>query len=245
MEESILKRKKIRVLISFLMLFLPIGFLVYLDKEWQIVLIFLVASTITVGLINIDDFEIFKITKEGIELKRAIREAKVTLDEVSKLSINSLKLTLRQAFKLGNFSGLQALVEYNFYMSYYNSLKGIDKELDEMMTNLENTMNRSLSVDYLKVFVELLSNDNNLKSEEIDKFNAIIKKLNPKGLDLDEYQYNSNFYLERKELINITNEALSFIDKSRRYMVGDYKDSVDLYQYFLNVKNEIEKTNIT
>lgn len=60
-----------------LCMFTPIVIITLLDKEWQIVAIFLIATIICFVLNGLGDFDVFKITKEGIELKEQLMKQKI------------------------------------------------------------------------------------------------------------------------------------------------------------------------
>lgn len=202
--------------IKFLLcMFTPIVIITLLGKEWQFVAIFLIATIICFVLIGLGDFDVFKITKEGIELKRTVKEAKVTLEEISQLSITMLKMNLKQTLKLGNFDGLQAIKEYNFYKIYFEKLAGYDEELDEQFIEYKKSVLHRVSVDLLKVaseYYDSLSNNYRNLPRELKELHAIMKSLNKDDKDIVELDFDLNYFHEFDSLKYTVSKELSIFE---------------------------------
>ncbi|MBC1532073.1 hypothetical protein HCJ02_01830 [Listeria seeligeri] len=95
MGENTNKRKDFWVRVLFLIIiFAPISVLIKYNYSWQIVLIGLVASLSFSFICGINKFQIFKVGKDGIEIIKAVEEAKGVLED-------SLLLNLFNANKIG------------------------------------------------------------------------------------------------------------------------------------------------
>ncbi|EME3566945.1 hypothetical protein QUO84_001729 [Enterococcus faecium] len=236
--------------IQFLLCMLtPIAIITFLGKEWQIVAIFLIA-TIIFGVFNgLGEFDVFKITKEGIELKRTVKEAKVTLEEISQLSITMLKMNLKQTLKLGNFDGLQAIKEYNFYKIYFEKIAGNDEELDEQFTEYKKLVLHNISFDLLRTaseyYVRLSGNYKNLP-QELKELHAIIESLNKDDKDIRELEFDHNYFYEFDFLKHTISKELSIFESLKNDI-----DSLDdkyvqerlnkILNYMIELKKELEK----
>lgn len=228
-----------------LVLFIPISIVTYLDKDWNIVIIFLIASIAILIFINIEDFELFKISKEGIEVKRILREAKLTLDEANRLAINTLKQTLRQVMKLGNFNGLEAVTEYNFYNKFYTELKESDSELNEMLQRLKNTTYRLIALDLLIVSDGLLKNETNSKKlteQQRRELNEICNSLNPEKFKIGEIKYQTELkdrHLNFEFINKLVLKMLSTVNEGDSYKYDELEADMNVYLYFFNVSKEL------
>ncbi|EAA0329186.1 hypothetical protein TX60_14675 [Listeria monocytogenes] len=95
MGENTNKRKDFWVRVLFLIIiFAPMSVLIKYNYSWQIVLIGLVASLSFSFICGINKFQIFKVGKDGIEIMKAVEEAKDVLED-------SLLLNLFNANKIG------------------------------------------------------------------------------------------------------------------------------------------------
>ncbi|EME7172790.1 hypothetical protein OUS17_002643, partial [Enterococcus faecium] len=167
-------------------------------------------------------------TKEGIELKKTVKEAKVILEEISQLSITMLKMNLKQTLKLGNFDGLQAIKEYNFYKIYFEELAGYDEELDEQFIEYKKSVLHRVSCDLLNAASEyydsLPDNYRNL-SQELKELHAIMESLNKDDKDIVELEFDCNYFHEFDSLKYTVSKEL-FIFESLK---NDVNELVDKY----------------
>ncbi|EOB3454996.1 hypothetical protein ACIJDO_000112 [Enterococcus hirae] len=236
--------------VTFLLyMFSPIAIITFFGKEWQIVAIFLIA-TIIFGVFNgLGDFDVFKITKEGIELKRTVKEAKVTLEEISQLSITMLKMNLKQTIKLGNFDGLQAIKEYNFYKVYFEKFAGNDEELDEQFTEYKKSVLQKVSFDLLRTaseYYDRLSGDYRNLPQELKELHAIIQSLNKDNKDIRELEFDRNYLYEFDFLKHTVSKELSIFESLKNDVSGlDDKYVRELLNrildYMIELNKELEK----
>lgn len=246
MDKNWVNEHPIRFLIC---MFTPIGIITLLDKEWQIVAIFLIATIICFVLNGLGDFDVFKITKEGIELKRTVKEAKVTLEEISQLSITMLKMNLNQTLKLGNFNGLQAIKEYNFYKVYFEKLAGNDEELDEQFTEYKKSVLHKVSFDLLRTASEYcnkLSGDYKNLPQKLNELHAIIQSLNKDNKNIGELELDRNYFYEFDALKRTVSKEVSIFESLKNEVSGlDDKHVQEhlnkILNYMIELKKELEK----
>jgi len=77
--------KKLEKIVLGLILFLPVSISIYFGKNWQESLLLLLASVAFILLINIEKYEILKLSKDGIEIKTKIMELDLYLGELKKM----------------------------------------------------------------------------------------------------------------------------------------------------------------
>lgn len=239
-----MKKSKWNYLFTMLVLFVPISIATYLDKEWNIIGIFLVASILVLVFSNIEDFELFKVSKEGVELKRIIDKAQITIDEASKITINMLKLNLNQTIKMGYKSGVEAIKDMNLYYTIYKDLKGVDGEVDELFIKAEKHALHVTSWNLLNILTIILSFEYNLSkfSEEGIKSAEKLKKiLNPKDSSIQFLEFYHEFYHDIDTLSYVLEEMLQIFQPGVKYLVAEYDQTSEVYLFLSELKNEVKK----
>ncbi|MBC2137069.1 hypothetical protein HCA93_12220 [Listeria innocua] len=102
MGENTNKCKEFGVRLLFLMIiFVPITVLIKSNYSWQIVLIGLAASLSFSFICGINKFQTFKIGKDGVEVKKAVEEARDVLEEINSVVKDYVLLNLLNANKIG------------------------------------------------------------------------------------------------------------------------------------------------
>lgn len=84
-----------------IIIFAPISILILFNYNWQIVTIGLVASALFSFICGINKFQTFKIGKDGVEVKKAVEEAKDVLGEINRVVKDYVLLSLLNANKIG------------------------------------------------------------------------------------------------------------------------------------------------
>ncbi|MBC2151554.1 hypothetical protein HCB00_08485 [Listeria innocua] len=84
-----------------IIIFAPISILILFNYNWQIVAIGLVASALFSFICGINKFQTFKIGKDGVEVKKAVEEAKDVLGEINRVVKDYVLLSLLNANKIG------------------------------------------------------------------------------------------------------------------------------------------------
>lgn len=227
-----------------LVLFVPISIATYLDKEWNIIGIFLIASILVIVFINIEDFELFKVSKEGVELKRIIDKAQVTIGEASKITINMLKLNLNQTLKMGYRSGFEAIKDINLYYTIYKDLKGMDREVDALFVKAEKHALHVISWNLLNILTLTLSFENNLNKfseQEIESAEKLKNVLNPNNSSIEILQFHHDFYHDIDTLSYVLEEMLQIFQPGVKYLVAEYDQTSEIYSYLCDLKDEVKK----
>ncbi|EHK4067399.1 hypothetical protein [Listeria monocytogenes] len=102
MGENTSKSREFGVRLLFLLIiFVPITVLIKFNYNWQIVLIGLAASLSFSFICGINKFQTFKIGKDGVEVKKAVEEAKDVLEEINSVVKDYVLLNLLNANKIG------------------------------------------------------------------------------------------------------------------------------------------------
>lgn len=224
-------------------MFLPITILTFFDVDWQVIMIFLIASLVIGVLINVNEFELFKVSKDGVELRRVYEDAKDKVDEISKLTINMLKLHFRHAIQLGEVYPYPAISSLNFYAHQYNSFRKQDQELDDLFNKIEKNALHQITFSFYKISKTMTKYEYNLSKLSEDKINdwsSISSFLNPENISIEHLEYKNDYYLSIKELLQVVNRMESASNSNEKYLVGDHNETIELSSFLGKMKRQIE-----
>lgn len=180
-------KKRYRVLV-FLSVIVPAITLIYLEKDWQTIATIEMVILLGFAISNYDKFTIISFSKEGVELRRNIEEARVIVKEVSDSMNDTLKILLDQVAIVGG-PPRKLLGIYNNALRIRNEYSIQDKELDKKILLLENSVSRHSEMDLegikselssiLKsVSRELFKYNRQLPEDSESTYNVIIDKIN-------------------------------------------------------------------
>ncbi|WP_369118263.1 hypothetical protein [Enterococcus thailandicus] len=231
--------------IKFLLcMFTPIVVITLLGKEWQFVAIFFIATIIYFVLNGLGDFDVFKITKEGIELKRTINEARDTLEEISKQSITMLKMNLRQSLKLGYPNGLFAIRDYKFFEKYYAEIEGIDEELDNLFLELKQKVLHLISYniihsvnDVYGYLQTIMKDDYTQISMELE---ALKNKMNKNNVSLWELREKNEYFYDFDLLREALDKEVEIFEDLKQKELVESKEIKGIYKYCKELLKEFE-----
>lgn len=226
-----------------LCMFTPIVIITLLDKEWQIVAIFLIATIICFVLNGLGDFDVFKITKEGIELKRTINEAKDTLEEISKQSITILKMNLRQSLKLGYLNGLYAIRDYKFFKKYYAEVEGTDEELDNLFLELKQNVLHLISYNIIRSINDVydyLETLNDNYTQILIELETIKSKMNNDNIPLWELKDTKEYFYEFDFLRETLDKEAEIFEVLKQEGIFESEEIKQIYKYFNELSKEFK-----
>lgn len=224
-------------------MFLPITILTFFDVDWQVIMIFLIASLVIGVLINVNEFELFKVSKDGVELRRVYEDAKDKVDEISKLTINMLKLHFRHAIQLGEVYPYPAISSLNFYARQYNSFRKQDQELDDLFNKIEKNALHQITFSFYKISKSMTKYEFNLSKlseAKINDWSSISSFLNPENISIEHLEYKNDYYLSIKELLKVINRMESASNSNEKYLVGDHNETIELSSFLGKMKRQIE-----
>ena len=191
-------------------LFVPTTFSLYFRKTWQESALLLFASIISILFINIDKYEIFKLSKDGVEIKTKIKEIDAYLDLLKKNVSNLLNIQIDLLQRQGN----------NCYGSYQDIRKlqdtmataGIEeKSFDEKIEKMRKSLKYSFIHEQEISFSDIKRNESS--DEKKEAWEKFIKELIPSYSDLkfDLISYYPEFVAPCKS--NLIDSVHSFTDQ--------------------------------
>ncbi|EGP9053894.1 hypothetical protein I0366_002486, partial [Listeria monocytogenes] len=98
-------------LLFLIIIFAPISVLILFNYNWQIVTLGLVASALFSFICGINKFQTFKIGRDGVEVKKAVEEAKDILGELNESVRDYLYLNLLSTNKIGINEDIEASID--------------------------------------------------------------------------------------------------------------------------------------
>ncbi|HFL0606067.1 TPA: hypothetical protein ACGX6L_002146 [Listeria monocytogenes] len=184
-----------------IIIFVPISVLILFNYNWQIVMVGLIASALFSFICGINKFRIFKVGKDGIEIMKAVEEAKDVLEEINVVIKDSLLLNLFNANKIGIheekiIESIEEAKKYEFIIKNNNITDtGVIEQLEKfkvsillkIIENVKQNMaeiriyatDMQLGMDYINQLQESLNYKNFISIKELDdltnKFNECIK----------------------------------------------------------------------
>ena len=234
---------KLKIVITGFVLFIPITIVTFIGVNWQVTMMFLIASLIISVLININEFELFKVSKDGVELRRVYEDAKDKVDEISKLAINMLKMHFKHAIQLGEVYPYQAISALNFYAQQYNSFRKKDEELDKLFYKIEKNALHQITFSFFNVSKAITKYDYNLSKlseEQINEWFSISSFLNPDDTPIEHLEFENDYYLSITELFLAVNRMESLANLNEKYIVGDNSETIELSSFLDKMKRQIE-----
>lgn len=202
----------------------------YYNQEWQTRAVYLIGSVAIILLLNLESYEIFQISKDGVRIKKVLNEAKDTVINLKTMLETTLLLQTKQLIITGS-APKQITEQYDIIDNAIKSNDLQNKELRNEVKILRGTCLGSFITALNSCFVIMYDPKENesgrLSKRMIEIINSAYEKKNyPTPEELSDAF--SEMKLDQKEFLNnAPNWKESYYD-----MYRSAEEYIEKYQEF-------------
>lgn len=173
-------------LLFLIIIFAPISVLILFNYNWQIVTLGLVASALFSFICGINKFQIFKIGRDGVEVKKAVEEAKDILGELNESVRDYLYLNLLSTNKIGINEDIEASID--------------ELEIYEAIIKKHSISDSKVKTQLEKYRISILSKSIEKIVAKMNDIELSVVSTSRPDMSLIEYCLNNNEIFEPHEL---------------------------------------------
>ncbi|EPG1067460.1 hypothetical protein E1Q95_002758 [Listeria monocytogenes] len=173
-------------LLFLIIIFAPISVLILFNYNWQIVTLGLVASALFSFICGINKFQTFKIGRDGVEVKKAVEEAKDILGELNESVRDYLYLNLLSTNKIGINEDIEASID--------------ELEIYEAIIKKHSISDSKVKTQLEKYRISILSKSIEKIVAKMNDIELSVVSTSRPDMSLIEYCLNNNEIFEPHEL---------------------------------------------
>lgn len=199
--------------------------------DWQTRAIYLLASIAIILFFNLEKFEIFQVTKEGIKFKKVLNEAKEAANDLKTMLATTLLIQIKQQLITGGDSKRSSELYKAFdKVIVDNSIE--NEEIKDVMKKLREQCLISFMLDLDNVFSRMYDPKDNKNSEMTEKMKQLFNNLysndykapNPRELKtaFDEMKNTQESFLDdypdwKPSYLDMYSRANTYIEKYEEF----------------------------
>lgn len=192
-------------------------------KSWSFVvllIIFIFRKQLTEFL---NDITSLNVTKNGIELKKTIKEAKETLIDLKELACSMYIPLIDLIANMGRWSGNISIEERLLNRKAIEKFIEKNKITDQKLSKKIEGLNNSIIFDVLDSMIENLNG-----TDKVGVFSEIHKLFNTKNVDVEYFECNPDLKAIENKLKenNLFDDSVSYIFDEAKYFIEnkEFKD---------------------
>lgn len=196
-------------------------------QEWQTRSVYLIGSIAIILILNIDNFEVFQVSKEGVKFKKVLKEAKETASDIKTMLETTLLIQIKQMLITGG-NPKQSTELYYSFKKIINDNNIENKEIESSMLKFRKNCLNSFILDLNSVF-------SHMRDPKGDNRSEITKEMS----QLFDNAYSNDFNPPKPEILN---NAFSEMKISQESFLKEYPDWKDHYlNMYARANTYIEK----
>lgn len=211
------KRSKVELAV---VLFFPVSLSLYFNRSWQETLILLVCSLAFILILNIEKYEIFKLSKDGVEIKTKIQEINNYSDAAKQTITNLLNLQIDTSMRLGG-NVFTTYEEIKNIIQTIEIAKLDNLEISDKVSTMKKNLFRSVLLFLRRAYVDIVQSQDSYSAEIEPNWTTFMDSA---FHDYDDDQYFEFLNLDpgepkvsREELIKLIRKLSTEVEKAEFY----------------------------